>query len=64
MPEICLTPLAGTQLTLAWPEEATGFTLEYAESLPAASWTTVTNVVNNQVTVDTSAGRRFFRLRK
>ncbi len=56
--------LAGTQLTLAWPEEATGFTLEYAESLPAASWTTVTNVVNNQVTVDTSAGRRFFRLRK
>jgi hypothetical protein len=56
--------LAGKQLTLYWPNDAVGFTLEYATSLPAASWTTVGGVVNNQVTVDASSGMRFFRLRK
>jgi hypothetical protein len=56
--------LAGTQLTLFWPTDVIGFTLEYAESLPATSWTPVSGVVNNQVTVDASSGRRFFRLRK
>jgi Concanavalin A-like lectin/glucanases superfamily/Immunoglobulin domain len=56
--------LAGKQLTLFWPTDVTGFTLEYAVSLPAASWTPVSGVVNNQVTVDASSGMRFFRLRK
>jgi hypothetical protein len=56
--------LAGTQLTLSWPADVTGFTLEYVDSLPATSWTTVSGVVNNQVTVDASSGMRFFRLRK
>jgi hypothetical protein len=56
--------LAGDQLTLYWPTEVTGFTLEYAESLPATSWTPQSGVVNNQVTVDASSGMRFFRLRK
>lgn len=55
--------LAGTQLTLSWPTDATGFILESAPSLPAASWTPVSGVVNNQVTV-TASGARFFRLRK
>lgn len=56
--------LAGTQLTLSWPTDVTGFILEYAESLPASSWTPVSGVVNNQVTVSASIGRRFFRLSK
>jgi hypothetical protein len=56
--------LAGNQLTLFWPADATGYTLEYTESLPATSWTAVSGVVNNQVTVDVSVGKRFFRLRK
>jgi hypothetical protein len=56
--------LAGTQLTLSWSTDVTGFTLEYAESLPATSWTPVSGVVNNQVAVDASSGKRFFRLRK
>jgi hypothetical protein len=56
--------LAGTQLTLSWPADATGFILESAPSLPATTWTPVSGVVNNQVTVDASVGMRFFRLRK
>jgi hypothetical protein len=56
--------LAGTQLTLSWPADATGFVLESAASLPGASWLPVGGVVNNQVTVDASVGVRFFRLRK
>jgi len=56
--------LAGNQLTLSWPADVTGFTLEYAESLPSTSWTPQSGVVNNQVTVDVGSGRRFFRLRK
>ena len=55
---------AGTQLTLFWPADVVGFTLEYAENLPAASWTPVSGVANNQVTVDASVGKRFFRLRQ
>ncbi len=54
----------GTQLTLFWPPEVTGYTLESADSLTATSWTAVSGVVNNQVTVDASVGNRFFRLRK
>lgn len=56
--------LSGAQLTLSWPADVTGFTLESAPSLPAPSWTPVSGVVSNQVTVDASAAGRFFRLRK
>ena len=56
--------LVGTQLTLSWPEDDSGYTLEYAENLPGTSWVEVGGVVNNQVTVDASMGTRYFRLRK
>jgi len=56
--------LAGTQLTLSWPADVTGYILESAPILTATSWTPVPGVVNNQVTVDASVGVQFFRLRK
>jgi hypothetical protein len=56
--------LSGTQLTLSWPGDVTGFTLESAPSLLGTSWTPVSGVVSNQVTVDASVGMLFFRLRK
>ena len=56
--------LAGKQLTLFWPADVVGFTLEYAVGLPATSWMSASGVTNNQVTVDASSGMRFFRLRK
>ncbi len=68
-PDVIVAPtlsfsLNGAQLTLSWPADVTGYTLEYAETLPASSWTAVSGVVNNKVTVDASVGKRFFRLRK
>jgi hypothetical protein len=56
--------LAGTQLTLSWPADTVGYTLESAGNLAAGSWTPVDGVVNNQVTVDASVGIQFFRLKK
>jgi len=50
-------------VTLSWPAETTGFTLESADALPATVWTPVVGVDNNSVTVQ-PAGSRFFRLRK
>ena len=43
--------------------------LEFAASLPAAGWSTVTNAVATignrlSVTLDTDAAQRFYRLRK
>ncbi len=55
---------SGQQLTLTWPADALGFTLESADKLPATSWTPVSGVSGNKVVVDVSAGTRFYRLRK
>lgn len=56
--------LLGTQLTLSWPVDVTGFALESAETLPGTSWTPVSGVVSNQVTVDASVGMQYYRLRQ
>ena len=56
--------LSGSQLTLSWPTDITGFTLESTESLSSDTWTPVGGVVNNQVTVDASTGNQFFRLQQ
>jgi hypothetical protein len=55
---------SGTSLTISWPVGLEGFTLESAGALPAASWDPVPGVVNNSVTVDVSAGTKFYRLRR
>jgi Concanavalin A-like lectin/glucanases superfamily len=56
--------LSGTNLTLSWPADATGFSLQYTPTLPASAWTPVSGVVNNQVKVDASHGNGFYRLKK
>jgi hypothetical protein len=55
---------SGNQLTLSWPANATGFTPEYSDSLPATTWTPVGGVVGNSVTVELSSGNRYYRLKK
>ena len=55
---------AGNQVTISWPPEVSGFNLEWADQLPAASWTVVPGVVNNRVTITPTGGSTFFRLRK
>ena len=56
--------LSGANLTLSWPADATGFSLQYTPTLPASAWTPVSGVVNNQVKVDASHGNGFYRLKK
>ncbi len=55
---------SGSQITLTWPADATGFVLESAEGLPSTTWTTVSGVANNSITVNATQGATFFRLRK
>ncbi|HEU5125834.1 MAG TPA: LamG-like jellyroll fold domain-containing protein [Verrucomicrobiae bacterium] len=56
--------LAGSQLTLSWPADVSGYTLESSTDLASGQWLPVEGVVNNQVTVDASVGTQFFRLVK
>jgi hypothetical protein len=61
-PVLSLTRV-GNEITLSWPAEATGFFLESTDALPGTTWNVVEGVVNNSVTVSTSAATRFYRLR-
>lgn len=61
--------LDNSQALLTWSTNATGYVLETAASLPAMTWSSVTNAVEIAgdqfaVTVETASGRQFFRLHK
>ncbi|HVU09030.1 MAG TPA: LamG-like jellyroll fold domain-containing protein [Verrucomicrobiae bacterium] len=56
--------VSGNQITLSWPNDVSGFTLESTASLTSPVWTLVSGVVNNSVTLTISPGNQFFRLRK
>jgi hypothetical protein len=54
---------------ITWATNFAGHVLEYTTSLPALSWSTVTNTPINMghslsVTLDTAASARYYRLRK
>jgi len=54
-----------TTISLLWPLDFTGYTLERNSDLTAtASWTPVPGVQNNSVVVPVGPGKQFFRLRK
>ncbi len=55
---------SGNQVTLTWPASAAGFALEYSDALAGTAWLPVSGVTGNSVTVDASAGNRFYRLKK
>jgi hypothetical protein len=60
---------SGSQLTVSWPAEHTGFSLEQAAGLPVAEWTAVTNPVDLigdrfSVTIEAGSAQGYFRLRK
>ncbi len=54
---------SGKNATISWPASATGYVLEGSPGLVPAVWTVVPSS-QNSVTVDTSSGTRFYRLRK
>jgi hypothetical protein len=69
-PAVLTAILAGRNLVISWPTNATGFSLEQSDTLaPAANWSVATNapvVVGDQnvVTVPVDSGMKFFRLIK
>jgi hypothetical protein len=63
LPRLTVTRSGGS-VTIAWPLNATGYTLECSDALPAVMWNPVNGVVNNSVTVNTGPGNKFFRLSK
>ena len=54
---------SGNNITVFWPVDFTGWTLESSLTLPTGSWQPMTNVINNTVT-EPATGRKFYRLRK
>ncbi len=55
---------SGGNLVISWPADATGFTLESSLAMPAASWTPVSGVTGNSVTVTPAGAAAFYRLRQ
>lgn len=61
--------LAGNQIVLSWPQEATNFVLEATARLASPSWAVLTNAPDviaerNVLTLPTANGTQFYRLRK
>ena len=54
----------GSQLKLTWSANEVGYALESTDRLIGGSWTQVSGVANNAVVIDTTAGARYYRLRK
>jgi hypothetical protein len=50
------------KVTISWPAEATGFTLQSTSTLTNPKWAAVTGVANNSVTLAIGANNQFFRL--
>lgn len=68
-PALDIVSLGSGSLQIAWPTNAPGYTLEYATSLPAQVWNTVTNsvAINGDlftVELESTAAKCFYRLRK
>ena len=62
-PTLSVSRGTGT-VTIAWPTDVTGFTLEGTPTLASPNWQAVPGVANNSVTLPTSAGDQFFRLKQ
>jgi hypothetical protein len=69
-PLLAISRGGATDLVLNWETNATGYRLDYAESLPAPTWNAVTNlstIVSNRFVVpvaNTGGYQRYFRLIK
>ncbi len=67
-PALSVVPGSGKSLTLAWPQTASGYTLQSSTNLRNQVWSAVTNTVTPtngllQVTVPETVGSLFYRLK-
>jgi hypothetical protein len=68
-PTLDLVQVDATTMQLTWATNAAGFTLEFAENLPAQTWSPITNSVTTNgdlcsVQVAISGSKGFYRLRQ
>jgi hypothetical protein len=56
--------LAGDQVNLTWPAEASGYVLESTTTLIDPEWETVPGVIENSINLNATDEARFFRLRQ
>lgn len=61
-PKLSITR-SGANVTISWPGDVTGYTLEMSSSL-SGIWEAVPGVANNNVTLAIESGQKFFRLKK
>lgn len=67
--QLSISRVGTASVQITWATNFADHVLEYATNLPAAGWSTVTNVIvvagdRLSVTTEASAAQRFFRLRK
>jgi hypothetical protein len=67
--QLRLSRLGNGSIQITWPTNAADYHLEYAATLSATNWITVTNTVNVagggfSITVEGTAPQRFYRLRR
>ena len=55
---------SGNKVTISWPADQTGFTLQGSSTLTNPQWAAIAGVVNNSVTLTIGASNQFFRLVK
>jgi hypothetical protein len=64
-PELTITRSGnGATVTIAWPVDVTGFTLQSSPTVIGPTWTPVAGVVGNTVAIPDTAGTLFLRLIK
>ena len=68
-PKLNVSFVNSQQARITWPTNGPDFALQFVTSLPATEWTTITNtptVIDDQfaLSVETTAGPKFYRLRK
>jgi len=67
VPELDIAAAESNTVVVSWPSPSTGFALEQISALGATNWVSVSNAVEvvngqNQVTVSSAIGNRFYRL--
>ena len=55
---------SGTSVTVSWPVDVTGYTLQSSPTVNGPTWTPVAGVAGNSVTIPATTGNLFLRLIK
>ena len=63
-PSLAIATAVNGGVTISWLSTVVGYTLESSDKVTGGTWTAVSGVTSNSVTVTPTATSRFYRLRK